>query len=221
MDAEAGSAASAFREAFEQLNWRLTSIRTSPSRARPVRERETLPVVWATCWAGTFCTASCSTTWPTSSTYGASCSAWSTKRPRIGSSNFSANGLIHDWSPARNTPSTWDRLCSWQPKTPVPCLWDEAPSSSSQPIKDYPSIWWPPCPCEFARCAGCDDCPEAEARRYIRDTDKGRHDLIKSSFNQVIGDPHLYDLVINRTHTSEEEAAELIAQQCRRRFSGF
>ncbi len=65
------------------------------------------------------------------------------------------------------------------------------------------------------------NCSEAEARRLIRETDKGRQDLIKSAFNHQVGDPHLYDLVINRVHTSEEEAAELIAQQCRSRFSGI
>ena len=63
------------------------------------------------------------------------------------------------------------------------------------------------------------DCSDAEARRYIRDTDKGRHDLIKSYFNHNMGDPHLYDLVINRARLSVEDTAELIAQQCRKRFA--
>ncbi len=62
---------------------------------------------------------------------------------------------------------------------------------------------------------------EADARRYIRDTDKGRRDFVKSHFNQNIGDPHLYDLVINRAHTSIDDAAEIIVQQCRSRFSGI
>ena len=60
---------------------------------------------------------------------------------------------------------------------------------------------------------------DAEARRHIRDTDKGRRDLIKSAFSHDMGDPHLYDLVINRSHTSLEEAAEMIVNHCRRRFS--
>ena len=63
------------------------------------------------------------------------------------------------------------------------------------------------------------DCSEAEAKRYIRETDKGRQDLIKTHFNKEIRDPHLYDLVINRAHTSIDEAAELIAGQCSNRFS--
>ena len=65
------------------------------------------------------------------------------------------------------------------------------------------------------------NCSDAEARRYIRDTDKGRHDLVKKHFNKELGDPHLYDLVINRANTSIDDAAELIAQQCRSRFAEF
>lgn len=65
------------------------------------------------------------------------------------------------------------------------------------------------------------DCSEAAARRYIRETDRGRRDLIKKHFNKEIGDPHLYDLVINCAHTSIDEAAELVASQCRSRFAGL
>ncbi len=78
-----------------------------------------------------------------------------------------------------------------------------------------------PLPMRIRQVCQIRGCSAAEAGRYIRDTDKGRRDLIKSSFNHMIGDPHLYDLVINRAHTSEEDAAELIAQQCRSRFSGI
>ena len=63
------------------------------------------------------------------------------------------------------------------------------------------------------------NCTEAEARSYIRERDGGRRDLVKNHFNKEIGDPHLYDLVINRAHTSLDDAAELIAAQCRTRFS--
>ena len=63
------------------------------------------------------------------------------------------------------------------------------------------------------------DCSEADARRYIRDTDRGRHDLIKGHFNREIGDPHLYDLVINREHLDCESAADLVAAACRKRFA--
>ncbi len=64
-------------------------------------------------------------------------------------------------------------------------------------------------------------CSEADAKRYIRDTDKGRRDLIKSYFNHEIGDSHLYDLVINRSHITVDDAAEIIAQQCQSRFAGI
>jgi cytidylate kinase len=63
------------------------------------------------------------------------------------------------------------------------------------------------------------DCTEAEARRYVRDTDRIRRDLIKCHFNRDVGDAHLYDLVINRTHVSVDAAADLVVQECRRRFS--
>jgi cytidylate kinase len=62
------------------------------------------------------------------------------------------------------------------------------------------------------------NCSAADAREYIRETDKGRSDLVKNYFNHDIGDAHLYDLVINRAHIGIEEAAELIVDQCRRRF---
>lgn len=65
------------------------------------------------------------------------------------------------------------------------------------------------------------DCSADEAKRYIRETDKGRRYLVKTHFDKQIGDPHLYDLVINRAHTSIDDAAELIADQCRARFSQF
>ncbi len=63
------------------------------------------------------------------------------------------------------------------------------------------------------------NCSETDARHFIHDTDKGRRDLVKSHFSKEIGDPHLYDLVINRMHTTMDDAAELIAQRCRSRFS--
>jgi len=60
---------------------------------------------------------------------------------------------------------------------------------------------------------------DAEARRYIHDTDQIRRDLIKVHFNHEIGDPHSYDLVINRSRTSIETAAQLVAELCRQRFA--
>jgi cytidylate kinase len=64
-------------------------------------------------------------------------------------------------------------------------------------------------------------CSESEAKRYIRETDKGRRHLIKNYFNKEMGDPHLYDLVVNRAYTSVDEAAELISRRCRSRFAGI
>ncbi|NLX53757.1 MAG: cytidylate kinase-like family protein [Planctomycetaceae bacterium] len=71
----------------------------------------------------------------------------------------------------------------------------------------------------IARIQDVRGCSEAEARRYIRDTDQTRRDLIKSHFNREIDDPHLYDLVINRTQIDSDAAAELVVNECRRRFS--
>ncbi len=76
-----------------------------------------------------------------------------------------------------------------------------------------------PLPQRIQHICSVRECSAAEARRYIRETDKGRRDLVRKHFNKEIGDPHLYDLVINRAQTSIDDAAELIAQQCRSRFA--
>lgn len=59
---------------------------------------------------------------------------------------------------------------------------------------------------------------ESEAGKYIRETDGCRRDFVRAHFNREMDDPHLYDLVINRAHLSEDAAAELIISQFRRRF---
>jgi len=61
-------------------------------------------------------------------------------------------------------------------------------------------------------------CSVAEAKRYIRDTDRERQDFVKMCFHRDMGDPHLYDLVINRAYVGIEPAAEMIANQWRIRF---
>lgn len=61
-------------------------------------------------------------------------------------------------------------------------------------------------------------CSESEAKRYIRETDEGRRELVEKYFNRDIGDPHHYDLVINRAHIDLDAAAELTASEWRRRF---
>jgi cytidylate kinase len=62
-------------------------------------------------------------------------------------------------------------------------------------------------------------CTTAKAAKYIKETDKGRHDFVKKYFHRDIGEEHLYDLVINRSHVSIDGVAELIADQWRRRFA--
>ena len=62
------------------------------------------------------------------------------------------------------------------------------------------------------------DCSASEARKYVKETDDGRRDFIRTYFNRDMGDPHQYDLVINRARVDEEAAAELIISQFRRRF---
>jgi len=58
----------------------------------------------------------------------------------------------------------------------------------------------------------------AEAAKYIASTDKGRYDFVHTYYRQDISDSHQYDLVVNMEHFSASDAAELIADQCRRRF---
>jgi cytidylate kinase len=60
---------------------------------------------------------------------------------------------------------------------------------------------------------------QAEAKRYVHETDKGRRVLVKRYFNREIGDPHLYDLIINRAYIDLNATAELIAGEWRRRFA--
>lgn len=75
-----------------------------------------------------------------------------------------------------------------------------------------------PLPMRIKRIREVRQLSEAEARKFITESDKSRHDLIKNYFNHQMGDPHLYDLVINRAHISVERAAEMIVGECRQRF---
>jgi cytidylate kinase len=75
-----------------------------------------------------------------------------------------------------------------------------------------------PLPMRIKRIREVRQCSEAEAKKYIAESDRSRHDLIKSYFNHQIGDPHLYDLIINRAHVSVEMAAAMIVGHCRQRF---
>jgi cytidylate kinase len=51
---------------------------------------------------------------------------------------------------------------------------------------------------------------EAAARRFVRETDQGRREFVERFFHHDIGDPHLYDLVVNVEHLGPAAAAELV-----------
>jgi cytidylate kinase len=56
---------------------------------------------------------------------------------------------------------------------------------------------------------------EADARRYMHETDKGRREFVQRFFHHDITDPHLYDLVINTEGLGIEGAAEeIVAAMC-------
>jgi len=57
---------------------------------------------------------------------------------------------------------------------------------------------------------------EKEARRLMKQADEGRHDFVARYFRRDIGDPHLYDLVVNVANHGPQAAAALIAELCSR-----
>jgi cytidylate kinase len=59
----------------------------------------------------------------------------------------------------------------------------------------------------------------SDAKQLIRETDQGRRDFISKYFNREIGDPHLYDLVINRASLDEAAVADVIASHWCRQFA--
>jgi hypothetical protein len=61
-------------------------------------------------------------------------------------------------------------------------------------------------------------CSSSDAERFIDETDKGRADFVRQYFHHDVGDPHLYDLVINLSHRSRDAAADLILSDFRLRF---
>jgi len=63
--------------------------------------------------------------------------------------------------------------------------------------------------------------PEAQAEQYVNQADAGRRKFVKEYFNHDVGDPHLYDLVINRRHIGITAAAGLIVEQYRARFENY
>jgi cytidylate kinase len=70
----------------------------------------------------------------------------------------------------------------------------------------------------IARVAVERGCKERDAEKYVDETDRGRADFVRRYFHQDVADASLYDLVINLAHTSREDAVELIATACRRRW---
>jgi cytidylate kinase len=63
------------------------------------------------------------------------------------------------------------------------------------------------------------NCARHEAEHYIEETDRGRHDFVQRYFHHDNADPHLYDLMINMAHVPMDDAAELVANLCRRRVA--
>jgi len=51
---------------------------------------------------------------------------------------------------------------------------------------------------------------EKEAARWVEKNTAERHDFVKRHFGKDVGDPHLYDLVLNTSRLSAEEAAAVI-----------
>ncbi len=57
-----------------------------------------------------------------------------------------------------------------------------------------------------------------EAKKYVAKIDLGRRDFVYRYFHHDVDDSSLYDLVINMKYLDVDEAADLIVNQCRRRF---
>jgi cytidylate kinase len=58
-----------------------------------------------------------------------------------------------------------------------------------------------------------------QAQRYVDQHDQGRGDFVKKYFHHDVGDPHIYDLVINTNNIRKECAVDLIAEQLHRCFN--
>ncbi len=58
-----------------------------------------------------------------------------------------------------------------------------------------------------------------EAERYADELDRGRTQFVSRYFHKDCADPRQYDLVVNLERTSLDDAAELLAFQCRQRFN--
>ena len=59
-----------------------------------------------------------------------------------------------------------------------------------------------------------------DARQFMQETDRGRREFIQRFFRHDIGDPRLYDLVVNVEHFGLAGAAELILAGLRQQAAG-
>jgi cytidylate kinase len=64
------------------------------------------------------------------------------------------------------------------------------------------------------------DLSDVRARQFLRETDEGRREFIERFFRHDIGDPRLYDLVVNVAHFGLAGAAELIVSGLRQQAAG-
>jgi cytidylate kinase len=62
------------------------------------------------------------------------------------------------------------------------------------------------------------NCSQADAERFIDETDKGRAAFVRRYFQHDVSDPRLYDLVINLEHTSRDAALNLLVGDYLMRF---
>jgi cytidylate kinase len=61
-------------------------------------------------------------------------------------------------------------------------------------------------------------CTQREAEKFVEESDRGRAQFVERYFHRDLADPHLYGLVINLAQVPMDDAVELIADQCQRRF---
>ncbi len=60
-----------------------------------------------------------------------------------------------------------------------------------------------------------------QAEETVRNIEKDRRDFIRQYFNKDIADPSYYDLVLNTTFFSLDDAAEIVETAYRRKFPSF
>ncbi len=59
---------------------------------------------------------------------------------------------------------------------------------------------------------------EQEARKLVRELDKGRRDFVQHFFRRDVADPHYYDIVLNTERLGPETAVEIILDAHQRMF---